>query len=251
MIDVKKLTQEKIQLTDLWAFLQLPQPMPDVSFWLIKYGFEMIESALQTLKKVLNKGRKIDSVEKYLGKMLATAWEHQLTPEQWDSQISEVRATAGRIRAAKAQKQKLAEARAELVGVMENQKEEVLPEAAKPLLSFAGGLLKDAEVCSNLLDDLGLRFKGLGFTVEDLRQSKPASQATDRRNSKSSNLKPITRKPKTCRDCGEILQRDKNHSCQQAVTRSRPPSRDGVLCGGCMEMLERCICPEVVKAAGA
>lgn len=98
--DYKKLTVEKAELKEAWDFLALPWEYPDkqIPLWLLDYGKEMIEGGFKTLAKKIDKV--IDPVA-YLATILRNAKRRNMTPQQREEEISQMRSMVGKLGAAK------------------------------------------------------------------------------------------------------------------------------------------------------
>lgn len=98
--DYKKLEADREQLKMVWSVLKLPGEMPedDVTIWLLDYSREMIESGFKTLKKKIHK---VTDRVAYLGTCLRNAKKQNMTPEERDKEISQMRSVIGKLGAAK------------------------------------------------------------------------------------------------------------------------------------------------------
>lgn len=98
-IDYKKLEADREQLKTVWQYLQLPGEMPDdVSIWLLDYGKAAIESGFKTLRKKI---KKVGDPTAYLATILRNAKKQNMTTEERELEISQMRSVIGKLGAAK------------------------------------------------------------------------------------------------------------------------------------------------------
>jgi hypothetical protein len=219
-MDIKKLKQDKTDLKDVWEYLAIETPFPDkdVRVWLLDYDKDMIQSAFTAL------ARREDAVNdpvKWMAGKLRNAKEQNMTPEERENYISELRAGAARV---KAQKQHSAKVKAE--------KE-----------AFAQLLQKDAEVCTNLQDvpvpvlvPVSVSLSGSVAVAAPASVSIPTSKAKTPANldekkgeptpnpvrassslANQGNTKTKKHSRRNCPKCDEPLYRDQAHVCCNCV----------------------------------
>ncbi len=132
MIDIKKLTQQKNELKEVWDYLALAAEFPDkqVRLWLLDYPKDMIESAFKVLAE---KEGKVDEPVKYLARVLRNAKDQSMTPEEREVQISAMRSTVGKLGAAKRHAKEIAYIKDEFARVCND-----LPEVCRSLPGDTG-----------------------------------------------------------------------------------------------------------------
>lgn len=118
-MDYKKLAEQKAELKAAWEFLELPDEYPEkqIPLWLLDYGKEMIESAFKILAK---KADTVQDAVAYLATILRTAKEREMTPEQRETEISQMRAMVGKLGAAKRHKKEVRYLKDEFAKVCED-----------------------------------------------------------------------------------------------------------------------------------
>jgi hypothetical protein len=208
-MDIKNLLKQKDELREIWDYYAIDTPFPDkdVRLWLPEYGRDMVESAFTALAKRENK---VDEPVKWLAGKLRNSKLQNMSPEEREAHISELRAGAARV---KAQKQHLAKVKAE--------KE-----------AFAAILQKDAEFCTNLQDVPVLVPVSVSVPLSvsvpahvAVLVGKPAAAAQPvvnpppREEKSKATPKPKPKyKIKTCPTCKGILHRSVNHTCPAPPT---------------------------------
>lgn len=215
MIDIKKLTQQKNELKEVWDYLALAAEFPDkqVRLWLLDYPKDMIESAFKVLAK---KEEKINEPVKYIGRILHNAKNQNMTPEERAAQISTLRSAVGTLGAAKRHAKEIAYIKQEFAEVCQD-----LPEVCRSLAADNG-----------IGSGSGLDSVSGSGTLCGTEQSTPAAAAppvvstssqakkekgntnTKTENPFASGLKPIRR----CKSCNGILRRNVNHVCPPSPT---------------------------------
>jgi hypothetical protein len=119
MTDWKKLGEDKLELKAAWEGLEIPfeYPTKQIPLWLLDYGKEMIISGFKTLKK---KAEKISDPEAYLGTILRNAKRQNMTPEERQTEISQMRSAVGKLGAAKRHEKEVEQIKQEFAQVCQD-----------------------------------------------------------------------------------------------------------------------------------
>ena len=227
MIDIKKLTQQKNELNEIWDYLGIEAPFPDkdVRLWLIDFSKDEIEAALKELAK---REQKVVAPVKYVGKILHNSKLNNMTVEERAAKISAMRSLVGTIGAVNGHKAK--------VEALKREFAEVCQPFAGSLPEFAGGIGfgsgvgsgsgldsgsdTGGETCSDPAEPKGcgsLRSPVAPPKAEEKRKATPKpkpEEKTKTENPFASGLKPIRR----CKTCNAILRRNVNHVCPPPPT---------------------------------
>lgn len=171
MIDIKRLTQQKNELKEVWDYLGIDSAFPDkqVRLWLLDYEKDVIESAFKVLAE---KEEGVDEPVKYLAGILRNSKERDMTPEEREDEISLMRAAAAKV---KAQKAHLAKVKAEKDAFAKVLLEDA--EVCTGLQTFADGLQTfDGRVCDGVGVGVGASVReGVRDSAGDVEKSKPAA----------------------------------------------------------------------------
>ena len=193
--------EQKQALLDIWAALELGEaPHPrQFAVWLLDYDYAAIESALKITANWINKQEEdaTPRARTYADGVLRGAVIQKMTPEQREEKLSQMRSLKATI-AAKARWQK--------------ERREIIRELASEHTQASSSIPEHAQ--AGVLVGVGVRVKEV--------KSKSSVSDDSLKSLEPSNR--VTRKPKTCKQCGGPLSRDKNHSCENTGGTSRPPS---------------------------
>jgi len=193
--------EQKQALLDLWAALELGEaPHPrQFAVWLLDYDYAAIESALKITATWINKQEEdaTPRARSYVDGVLRGAVIQKMTPEQREEKLSQMRSLKATI-AAKARWQK--------------ERREIIRELASEHTQASSSIPEHAQ--AGVLVGVGVRGK----------EVKSKSKVSDDSLKSFEPSNRVTRKPKTCKQCGGPLSRDKNHTCENTGGTSRPPS---------------------------
>jgi hypothetical protein len=232
MIDIKKLTQQKNELNEIWEYLGIEVPFPDkdVRLWLLDFSKDEVESAFKELAK---REQKVVAPVKYVGKILHNSKLNNMTVEQRAERVSAMRAMVGAVGGRKKHETEVAAVKREFSEIC-NDSPPVCRTFGRDLAGFASGIGFGSGIGSGLDSgsDTGTGTgsdpaepKGCGSLrspvappqAEEKRKATPKPKPetkTTTENPFASGLKPIRR----CKTCNGILRRSVNHVCPPPPT---------------------------------
>lgn len=99
-INIDQLEREQAKLEQTWKFLRIPfeYPASEIPLWQMDYGTAAILSAFKVLAK---KAYKVGDHVAYLAGTLRKAKKQSMTPEERETEISQMRSVVGKLGAAK------------------------------------------------------------------------------------------------------------------------------------------------------
>ena len=118
-MDIDKLEQEQAKLEKTWQFLRIPfeYPKNQIPLWQLDYGTVAILSAFKVLAK---KADTVTDPVKYLGGTLRNAKRQNMTPEEREKEISQMRSAVGKLGAAKAHKKDISYLKDEFAQILQD-----------------------------------------------------------------------------------------------------------------------------------
>jgi hypothetical protein len=220
MIDIKKLTQQKNELREIWDYLGIEAPFPDkdVRLWLMDFSKDEVESAFKELAK---REQKVTDPVKYVGKILHNSKLNNMTVEQRAEKVSAMRAMVGAVGGRKKHEAEVKALKREFAEVC-NDSPSSLPEVCQTFASgigFGSGLGSGSGTGFDTGTDTGTGIdpaepKGCG-SLRSPVAAPPERREEQRQNQpQNQNRKGLRR----CKNCNGYLLRSVNHTCPPPPT---------------------------------